>query len=122
MSDGWAAYRQTSSIEGANYSHSVIIHEHNFVHPEDPNVHTQQIEDDAMGEEDDEEESDAVVNQVLDELGLQLNQDLAGMAVPNGSLAVATPGGKQAVPSGAVGGATDADADLQARLDDLRRE
>eukprot|EP00095_Tigriopus_kingsejongensis_P010183 snap_masked-scaffold105_size367834-processed-gene-1.11 protein:Tk10183 transcript:snap_masked-scaffold105_size367834-processed-gene-1.11-mRNA-1 annotation:"hypothetical protein CLF_100748" len=44
MSDGWAAYRQISSIEGANYSHSVIIHEKNFVLPEDSKVHTQQIE------------------------------------------------------------------------------
>lgn len=83
-----------------------------------------------MGDEDDEEESDAVVNQVLDELGLQLTDDLANMSVPSGSLSVSTPSGKQAVAAGAAtpsgggggGGATDADADLQARLDDLRRE
>ena len=84
--------------------------------------------DDALGDEEDEEESDAIVNQVLDELGLQLTDDLAGMAVPSGSLSVAAPGGKKAVAAGAAatdgdaGGATDADADLQARLDDLRRE
>ena len=36
--------------------------------------------DDAMGDEDDEEESDAIVTQVLDELGLQLTDNLA--AVP----------------------------------------
>ena len=29
-----------------------------------------------MGDEDDEEESDAIVNQVLDELGLQLNDKI----------------------------------------------
>ena len=32
--------------------------------------------DDVMGDEDDEEESDAIVNQVLDELGLQLNDKI----------------------------------------------
>ena len=84
--------------------------------------------DDALGDEEDEEESDAIVGQVLDELGLQLTDDLAGVAVPSGSLSVAAPGGKKAVAAGGApadgdaGGATDADADLQARLDDLRRE
>lgn len=49
--------------------------------------------DDALGDEEDEEESDAIVNQVLDELGLQLTDDLAGVAgVPSGSLSVANPG------------------------------
>ncbi|NWS11300.1 CHM2A protein, partial [Pachyramphus minor] len=33
--------------------------------------------DDALGDEDDEEESDAVVSQVLDELGLNLTDELA---------------------------------------------
>ncbi len=84
-----------------------------------------------MGDEEDEEESDAIVTQVLDELGLQLTDDLAGVAVPSGSLsttvgvkgktAVAAGGGPAT--EGADGGeATDADADLQARLDNLRRE
>lgn len=35
--------------------------------------------DDAMEDEGDEEESDAVVSQVLDELGLQLNDQLSGL-------------------------------------------
>lgn len=35
--------------------------------------------DDAMEDEGDEEESDAVVSQVLDELGLQMNDQLAGL-------------------------------------------
>lgn len=82
--------------------------------------------DDAMGDENDEEESDAIVSQVLDELGLQLTDDLNGVAVPAGGLSVAAgqAAGKKAVaatPAGADGG-NDADADLQARLDDLRRE
>ena len=87
--------------------------------------------DDVLGDEEDEEESDAVVTQVLDELGLQLTDNLAGVDVPTGSISVGTKDGKKAVAAGAaagaaggasVGGATDADADLQARLDDLRRE
>lgn len=65
--------------------------------------------------------SDAVVNQVLDELGLQLGDQLSGLP----STAVSMPGQstKQptAVPAGA-NGLSDADADLQARLDNLRRE
>lgn len=35
--------------------------------------------DDAMEDEGDEEETDAVVSQVLDELGLQLNDQLSGL-------------------------------------------
>lgn len=35
--------------------------------------------DDAMEDEGDEEESDAVVSQVLDELGLQLTDQLSGL-------------------------------------------
>lgn len=66
-----------------------------------------------------------MVSQVLDELGLQLTDQLTGLPIASGSLAsttgIATKGGPQAaaVPSG---GAVDADADLQARLNNLRRE
>ena len=35
--------------------------------------------DDAMGDEDDEEEGDAIVSQVLDELGLQIGDQLSGI-------------------------------------------
>merc|ERR1719273_2002528 len=78
--------------------------------------------DDAMGDEDDEEETDAIVTQVLDELGLQLTDNLAAVpGAPVGSLAPAAKG-KAAVAEGGGAGTTDADADLQARLDDLRRE
>jgi len=73
--------------------------------------------DDAMGDEDDEEESDAIVSQVLDELGLQLSDQLTDLPSASGSLA--TPANKKAVPDAPV---SDADADLQARLDNLRRE
>ena len=84
------------------------------------------IADDALGDEEDEEEGEAIVNQVLDELGLQLTDELAGVAgVPSGtSVSAADKNKKTAVAAGGEegGGATDADADLQARLDDLRRE
>lgn len=77
--------------------------------------------DDAMGDEGDEEESDAVVSQVLDELGLQLTDQLTGLPMAAGSLAstsgVAVKGGPQAAAAD-----SDADADLQARLNNLRRE
>uniref|UniRef100_A0A8C9LGJ7 Charged multivesicular body protein 2A n=1 Tax=Pavo cristatus TaxID=9049 RepID=A0A8C9LGJ7_PAVCR len=43
--------------------------------------------DDAMGDEDDEEESDAVVSQVLDELGLNLTDELSFFPPPEGQLA-----------------------------------
>ena len=37
-----------------------------------------------MGDEDEEEESDAIVAQVLDELGLQLNDKLGDVPVASG--------------------------------------
>jgi len=75
--------------------------------------------DDVMGDEEDDEESDAIVGQVLDELGLGLTDQLselpgaAGNKLPTGQKA---PSGAQPV---AAGGEDD---DLQARLDNLRRE
>ncbi|KAI9580883.1 charged multivesicular body protein 2a [Glossina fuscipes] len=96
--------------------------------------------DDAMEDEGDEEETDAVVSQVLDELGLQLGEQLGDLPTASGSLSIA--GGNKATPAAvaAGGGAvaagnggdnkssgpsspmSDADADLQARLDKLRRD
>jgi len=77
--------------------------------------------DDAMEGEDDEEETDAVVSQVLDELGLQLTEGMAGLPSTGGSLSTATAqGGKVAVPAGGAAGGDD--DDIQARLDNLRRE
>merc|ERR1719222_417734 len=77
------------------------------------------VMDDAMGDEDDEEETDAIVTQVLDELGLQLGDQLSGVSAPAGSLATGATGGKVPVAAGAE---ADADADLAARLENLRRE
>merc|ERR1719237_795837 len=77
------------------------------------------VMDDAMGDEDDEEETDAIVTQVLDELGLQLGDQLSGVNAPAGSIATGAAGGKVPVAAGAE---ADADADLAARLENLRRE
>lgn len=41
MSDGWGAYRNLSRI---GYRHFVVNHSKNFVHPENRNVHTQNVE------------------------------------------------------------------------------
>lgn len=73
--------------------------------------------DDAMGDEDDEEESDAIVSQVLDELGLNLTDELSHLPSPGGNLSVAA--GKKAEPQAAL---ADADADLEERLNNLRRD
>merc|ERR550517_2300901 len=77
------------------------------------------VMDDAMGDEDDEEETDAIVTQALDELGLQLGDQLSGVNAPSGSIATGAAGGKVPVAAGAE---ADADADLAARLENLRRE
>nr|ACO11170.1 Charged multivesicular body protein 2a [Caligus rogercresseyi] len=76
--------------------------------------------DDALGDEEDEDESDAIVSQVLDELGLQLNDQLKD--VPAGTSTLATPGANKEKKAVAAGDVDDADADLQERLDALIRE
>ncbi|KAG5262593.1 hypothetical protein AALO_G00276750 [Alosa alosa] len=73
--------------------------------------------DDAMGDEDDEDESDAIVSQVLDELGLNLSDELSSLPSTGGSLSVAS--GKKAEPQATL---ADADADLEERLNNLRRD
>lgn len=72
--------------------------------------------DDAMGDEDDEEESDAIVSQVLDELGLQMTEGLRELPAAGGTLGTTT------AAKTPVAVADAADDDIQARLDNLRRE
>jgi len=76
--------------------------------------------DDAMGDEDDEEESDQIVSQVLDELGLQMADQLTDLPAAGKTVAQPAAGqtNKQAVAAGPV---SDADADLEARLENLKR-
>merc|ERR1719195_2554181 len=76
--------------------------------------------DDAMGDEDDEEESDAIVTQVLDELGLQMTDQITGLPIAGGSVAVSKD--KAKTPVAAAAGEAAADADLEERLNNLRRE
>lgn len=88
--------------------------------------------DDATGMED-EEESEDVVNQVLDEIGIDLGQAVSVLShltrkTAHDQQMGETPSGlqKAAVPEGRVaqavgGGADPDDDDLQARLDSLRR-
>ena len=78
-----------------------------------------EVIDDAMGDEEEEEETEAVVKQVLDELGVQLSEQLGELPSTGGTLSTAVPGQKIPAAAAAV---SDADADLQARLDNLRRE
>lgn len=69
--------------------------------------------------EDDEEESDEILNQVLDEIGVDLNQQLgeapSGFATPQTEGKVA-----QAQAMGGGGGGASGDDDLMARLNNLR--
>ncbi|XP_077407137.1 charged multivesicular body protein 2a isoform X2 [Vanacampus margaritifer] len=73
--------------------------------------------DDVLGDEDDEDESDAIVSQVLDELGLNLSDELSGLPSTGGSLSVDSR--KKAEPQATL---ADADADLEARLNNLRKD
>ncbi|KAI8839925.1 Snf7-domain-containing protein [Chytridium lagenaria] len=69
--------------------------------------------DDVMEEEADEDEENAIVNQVLDEIGISLNQSLAD--------APTTKIGQKAVAESSDGLMMADDADLQARLESLRK-
>ena len=44
ISDGWAAYAKIENVANEIYTHSVIVHERNFVDPIGPGVHAQLIE------------------------------------------------------------------------------
>ncbi|XP_076351171.1 charged multivesicular body protein 2a-like isoform X1 [Tachypleus tridentatus] len=85
--------------------------------------------DDVMEDEEDEEERsfeifeflnfmncEALVSQVLDELGLQLSEKLTGLPSEGGSLSADSEKNKPVV------ALTGADADLEARLENLRKD
>eukprot|EP00117_Sycon_ciliatum_P015771 scpid77445/ scgid15491/ Charged multivesicular body protein 2a; Chromatin-modifying protein 2a len=73
--------------------------------------------DDVIGEDNEDEESEQVVQQVFDELGLVFSDELTGLPMPKSQVGAQAPAaaGKEPV-------ALDADSDLQSRLDNLRRE
>merc|ERR1711908_30871 len=75
------------------------------------------VMDDAMGDEDDEEESEAVVAKVLDELGLEMGAEVG--AIPGVGVDPTAQANAQQPVAAADGG--DLDADLEARLNNLRR-
>ena len=43
-SDGWAAYNTIGNQQNMNYTHDRVIHEYNFLNPQNPLIHTQSIE------------------------------------------------------------------------------
>lgn len=67
--------------------------------------------------EDDEEESDEILNQVLDEIGVDLNQQLG--EAPSGFAVAAQSESTRVAQAQAQGGAAGED-DLQARLNQLK--
>jgi len=76
--------------------------------------------DDAMADEGDEEESEQIVTKVLDELGIQMTDEMSKLPAATGSLNPAA--AAKAKKAQAEGGLADADADLEARLENLRRD
>lgn len=87
--------------------------------------------DDALGGEENEEEEDAVVNQVLDEIGITFGEELpddapvgaVGMqesAVPSGKIAMGTTAGGGGPPASAPSD-DPALSELEARLNNLRQ-
>jgi charged multivesicular body protein 2A len=73
--------------------------------------------DDALGGEANEEEEDAIVNQVLDEIGISFGDELP-------EAALRAPGMKESAPSGKVAVAEADDpalSELEARLNNLKR-
>lgn len=44
VSDGWPAYANINQLGGGMYEHHVIVHQENFVDPQNPAIHTQNVE------------------------------------------------------------------------------
>ncbi len=44
ISDGWASYTNIDQIAHGIYTHDVIIHEHHYVDPQNPDIHTNNVE------------------------------------------------------------------------------
>jgi charged multivesicular body protein 2A len=80
--------------------------------------------DDVLGGEENEEEEEAIVNQVLDEIGISFGEDLPS-AAPTNTIGVqeSAPTGKVAMSETPGGGPSDDPAlsELEARLNNLKR-
>jgi transposase-like protein len=44
LTDGLASYKHLNVVFGGIYAHDIVVHEHNFVNPDDALVHTQSVE------------------------------------------------------------------------------
>lgn len=44
ITDGWAGYQGPITLEQLGFEHAFVNHNENFVHPENPEVHTQTVE------------------------------------------------------------------------------
>ncbi|EFJ19439.1 hypothetical protein SELMODRAFT_268105 [Selaginella moellendorffii] len=87
---------------------------------------TSELIDDAFEEafegDEEEEETEELVSQVLDEIGIDLDQQLVRAPANSTAAPVETSApGRVAQPTGASGDDAGIDSDLQARLDNLRR-
>jgi charged multivesicular body protein 2A len=80
--------------------------------------------DDALGGDENEEEEEAIVNQVLDEIGISFGEDLPSTA-PTGAVGIAASSpGKVAMAATPGGGGETTDpalSELEARLNNLKR-
>jgi charged multivesicular body protein 2A len=78
--------------------------------------------DDVMDAENEEQESDEIINQVLDDIGINLTSQLADTPAANGALGTqAQPAKVAAMAAGPIAAASDADLELQSRLDALKK-
>lgn len=81
------------------------------------------VMDDVFEEETDEQESDQIVNQVLDELGIEMNQTLSSLpASAKDPIANKTATTDKQPAAQTVANSAAADADLEERLNKLRRD
>lgn len=81
------------------------------------------VMDDVFEEDTDEQESDQIVNQVLDELGIEMNQTILSMpSAAKTTLTDKTANADKQPQAQTVGSSAAADADLEERLNKLRRD
>lgn len=81
------------------------------------------VMDDVFEEDTDEQESDQIVNQVLDELGIEMNQTLATLPASGKTPVAAQAATSEKKPTAQpIAGSAAADADLEERLNKLRRD